>query len=62
MSVILLKRRTKRDPRPAEERFQAMRELCEELGGLFLPDFPDHPHFKQGYTISFTGPLKRPND
>lgn len=40
----------------AREEFRAMRKLCEEKGIAFLSDCPDHPIFKSGSMIFFTGP------
>ena len=36
-------------------KFERMREICKRLGVTFANDFPDHPIWKEGHTITFGG-------
>ena len=38
-----------------------IREACKKHGVTYANDFPDHPIFKQGYTIRFMGGLTKPS-
>ncbi len=45
--------------RGKKTKFERMREICKETGGIFANDFPDHPIWKEGYTITFGGRTSR---